>query len=121
MKIYNYHPQTNVFIGTGFADQDPLEENNFLIPAYATTVEPPSFGPDSQAVFENGGWRIESIPKPEAEKQPTPEEIQAAENKKARAYLNSTDWYVVRKMETGVEIPEDISAARVAARLSIVE
>jgi hypothetical protein len=34
-------------------------------------------------------------------------------------YLNSTDWYVIRKMETGVDIPEKISRIRAAIRKSI--
>ena len=37
----------------------------------------------------------------------------------ARAYLNSTDWYVVRFAETGAEIPKDILVARQSARESI--
>lgn len=41
-------------------------------------------------------------------------------NAEARAYLASTDWYVTRKIETGVEIPQDILDARTAARISIV-
>ena len=32
----------------------------------------------------------------------------------------STDWYVVRRTETGAEIPPDILAARQAARDAIV-
>jgi hypothetical protein len=42
-------------------------------------------------------------------------------NKQARAYLASTDWYVIRKEETGVAIPQEILDARAAARASIVE
>ena len=49
----------------------------------------------------------------------TPEQLQAAKNAEARAYLASTDWYVIRKTETGVEIPADILAARQAARDSV--
>lgn len=121
MNIYNYHPATKVFVGESVADESPLEEGVFLVPANATTIAPPAIPADSVAVFENGGWRIAAIEKP-----PTPEpEKQISEqektNAKARRYLATTDWYVIRKMETGVEIPEDISAARVAARLSIVE
>lgn len=52
---------------------------------------------------------------------PTPEQEQAARNEEARRYLSDTDWYVVRKMETGVEIPQDILDKRAAARLSVVE
>lgn len=52
---------------------------------------------------------------------PTAEQAQAIRNKKAKSYLNETDWYVVRKMETGVEIPQQVLDARAEARLSIVE
>lgn len=51
----------------------------------------------------------------------TEEEINRARNNKARAYLNSTDWYVVRKAETGEEIPQAVLDARAAARASVVE
>ena len=51
---------------------------------------------------------------------PTPEQLQAQANAEARAYLASTDWYVVRFAETGVAIPADIAAARQAARESVV-
>ena len=52
---------------------------------------------------------------------PTDEEVAAelAAHTKAEAlaYLASTDWYVTRKAETGVEIPEDVSRLRAEARL----
>ena len=35
----------------------------------------------------------------------------------ALAYLASTDWYVTRKAETSVEIPEEVSRLRAEARL----
>lgn len=47
---------------------------------------------------------------------PSQEEI----NTKARAYLAETDWYVVRFVETGVEIPQEILEARQKARESIL-
>jgi len=34
----------------------------------------------------------------------------------ARRYLNDTDWYVARFIETGTPIPAEVSAARAAAR-----
>ena len=52
---------------------------------------------------------------------PTAEELQAQKNAEARAYLASTDWCVVRKAETGTEIPADVLAARQAARDSVAE
>ena len=52
---------------------------------------------------------------------PTAEELQSQKNAEARAYLASTDWYVVRKAETGTEIPADVLEKRQAARDSVVE
>lgn len=39
---------------------------------------------------------------------------------KARAYLASTDWYIVRLFEKSVPVPQDVLDARQAARDSIV-
>ena len=41
-------------------------------------------------------------------------------NEDAREYLASTDWYVTRKAETGVEIPQDILDLRAQARLEVL-
>ena len=46
---------------------------------------------------------------------------QEAINKEARDYLASTDWYVVREMETGVPAPQEIKDARQEARLKVSE
>jgi hypothetical protein len=43
---------------------------------------------------------------------PSREQIQA----EAKFYLSSTDWYVTRKIETGKEIPEEVSIKRAEAR-----
>lgn len=51
---------------------------------------------------------------------PTDEQLQEQANAKARAYLASTDWYIVRKAETGVEVPQEILDKRQEARRSIV-
>lgn len=45
---------------------------------------------------------------------------QIAINEEARAYLNSTDWYVVRFAETGISIPQVILDTRQAARSRII-
>lgn len=46
---------------------------------------------------------------------------QANANTQGRAYLLSTDWYIIRFQETGVAVPADIASARQAARESIKE
>jgi hypothetical protein len=54
----------------------------------------------------------------------TDEEIaanaQAETNANSRAYLASTDWYIVRRAETSEGVPSDIITARAAARDAIV-
>ena len=42
-------------------------------------------------------------------------------NQEARAYLASTDWYVVRHQETGEPVPVEVSKARADARAKVVE
>lgn len=44
---------------------------------------------------------------------------QAAERVEAQNYLASTDWYTARLIETGKPIPEDVSAKRAAARITL--
>ena len=52
---------------------------------------------------------------------PTEQELREAQNARARRYLASTDWYVVRFSETGEPIPEDVKQKRAEARAAVVE
>ncbi len=44
-----------------------------------------------------------------------------AENVKARAYLASTDWYVIRLQETGQAVPDEVLNLRAEARASVID
>src|ERR1043165_2035166 len=46
---------------------------------------------------------------------------QARINKEAEEYLASTDWYILRELDSGVPCPEEIRKARQAAREKIVK
>ncbi len=46
---------------------------------------------------------------------------QDAIDTEAKAYLASTDWYLVREMETGVPTPQEVKDARQDARLKVSE
>ena len=50
----------------------------------------------------------------------TPEQEQKRINSEARAYLASTDWYVIRLQETGAPIPAEILDERAAVRARVV-
>jgi len=59
--IYNYHPETKIFMGETFARPNPLEKGKWLIPKYATEIKPPSVSQEEVAVFneENQQWYTE--------------------------------------------------------------
>jgi hypothetical protein len=42
-------------------------------------------------------------------------------NQESREYLLSTDWYITRQFESGVEVPKDILEKRKEARLKVVD
>lgn len=61
MQIYNYDIETGEIISEQTARIDPLESiktghDVFLIPAYATDVQPPSHLAGSARCFVNGSW-----------------------------------------------------------------
>jgi len=58
MQIWHYAPSTGELVGVGIADPDPLRQGHWLIPAFATTVEPPNTLQGEAAVFSNGVWSI---------------------------------------------------------------
>ena len=41
--------------------------------------------------------------------------------KLARLFLTSTDWYIIRSLETGIEIPQEILDKRAQARIDAGE
>jgi hypothetical protein len=58
MKIYHYHPDYKVYLGSSDADESPLEPGVFLIPAYATELEPPECDESEVPVFDGSSWSI---------------------------------------------------------------
>ena len=88
MRIHHYHKDTGMYVGSSDARKSPLwkpgdpPEDEFLIPALATTDEPPAAIEGHHEVRRGGKWVHEEIPKPvepEPEPEPTEEEKAAAE------------------------------------------
>lgn len=42
----------------------------------------------------------------------TDDQLLAQQKAEAKQYLNNTDWYIIRKIETGVLVPNDVSTKR---------
>lgn len=72
MKIFHFHPDSLQFIGEDVADLDPLDHSNWLVPAYATPVEPPATQAGKTIHFVDGAWVFQDIPVPQPELPPEP-------------------------------------------------
>lgn len=63
MYIYHYSKDTLEYLNKTRAEADPAESKKqgvfvALIPAYATTIEPPTAGDNEAAIFIEGAWAI---------------------------------------------------------------
>ena len=67
MNIYHYDQTTREYIGQGEATPDPMEPGRWLIPAWATTIEPPEQRAGMVRVFDGSAWAYEPMPAEAAE------------------------------------------------------
>lgn len=61
MKVYHYDIGTKLFVGVADAHPDPMREDGFLVPAFATKIAPPSLAPNEAARWESDHWGIVPI------------------------------------------------------------
>jgi len=91
MIAYSFEPITGRLLGPVTCDASPLEPDEFLVPAFATTAEPPETVPEGAYARWNGAvWQV-FVPPPPLEPElptPTPEEIQAALTAAVQAHLD---------------------------------
>lgn len=79
ITVYTYDPITKEYRGTTKALEDPKHPGRYLIPAFATEMEPPQPGENQKVVWDGQAWQLEDIPQPEPEPEPTEEELQQQE------------------------------------------
>lgn len=89
MKIFNYAPNTGLLFGESSADESPLEPGVWLIPANATTTQPPLAQAGKTIHFVNSVWVYQDIPTPESE--PTPF-VPTYKEKRSAAYPPYTEY-----------------------------
>ncbi len=58
MNIYHYDKTTNEYLGSSTAKLDPID-NDAMIPASATSVEPPSTAANEVAIFDGTDWSVQ--------------------------------------------------------------
>ena len=98
----------NFYIGQIFEEMYPPEAADFCNnsqgtdnPCYIKEIEPMN----SKRMFK-------IVPN----EQPSEEEIKQQEIQKYQSYLNETDWYVYRAMDTGEPVPVEVKQKRQEAR-----
>lgn len=79
--------ENSIFAGVAFADESPLEEGVYLMPAGTVDAEVPET-PEGHLARWNNGWVFDAIPEPEAppsEPDPTPEQVKAEAQRRITA------------------------------------
>ena len=120
MLAYHYD-ENGYFDGVIDCQKDDLEsikqaKTIYLQPANSTNLPPPESKDGFKIRWSGEVWEYEEIEQDPVPQEPTAEEIRITE---LQTLLYTTDWYVVRFAETGVEIPDEIKAERQAAREEI--
>ncbi|ASJ79181.1 hypothetical protein P26059A_0029 [Curvibacter phage P26059A] len=95
------------FVGVTTADESPLEEGVFLIPAGTVDSIPPSI-PEGKLARWNGEWTLEDIPQPEPEEppvEPEPFKPKSVTMRQARLALLEAGYY--SSVQTAINAIED--------------
>jgi len=61
MKVYHFDINTKLLTTAADAHPNPMREGEFLIPAFATEIAPPSLAPNEAAKWETDHWAVVPI------------------------------------------------------------
>lgn len=89
MQIYHYSHKTGEYIGTGVADESPLEPGVWLIPANATSIPPLQPLDGHIVMFRGDAWEYIPVTPPPPEPEPTEAEILATMKSAIQRYLDT--------------------------------
>jgi hypothetical protein len=104
MKVFQTDHE-GFLVGETFADPDPMDEANWLIPGGCVEQEPPALSEGQRARFTDGAWLVvdpEPVPEPETELPPTKGQI---EQMRRGAYTEEADplFFMSHRGEATVE------------------
>lgn len=115
MVVYSYD-NNGVYIGESEAFQDPLEEAEFLIPANATTIAPPTVGADEYTVFNGTAWNVVKARADENQPEPTAEELALMIRAQRDRLLAETDYLLMPDYPIAGEALDALAVYRQALR-----
>lgn len=58
MQVHHYHEITREYMGSSAAMEDPMEPGRWLVPAWATLIEPPAAEEGKVRVFDGTAWSL---------------------------------------------------------------
>ena len=100
-----------VFVGTTIADQDPLDGNNWLIPAGCVETAPPTITDSQLAKWDGAKWAVENVPVVQPDPKPNPLSPSETVRAKRNELLAASD-----HMALADRITDDLRTYRQALR-----
>lgn len=106
ITVYTYDPITKEYRGATQTPEDPKHPGRYLMPAFATEIEPPTPGENQKVVWDGETWQLADIPQPEPEPEPTEEELRQQEIWRLEGLLNERYRAHSKLLATGADQTE---------------
>jgi len=110
--------------GLSVIEKEGKRLEGFMKPDFSFYYDEIQFHETSKGYVLNGHWTgftAEQQQELVAYIEGQQEDAEALTNLESQMYLADTDWYAIRKFETGVTIPQEILTKRQEAREAIVQ
>jgi len=124
MRVYQYSETTGEYLGEVFLQPSPFKKGEFLKKPYTTELEP-VLEQGKITKFDGEKWVLENLPEPEPEPELSDEEKFLIDKplkiSSRKAYLQNTDYKIIKQVEGVEDCPQNILDKRNLARSEINE